>query len=277
MIFQRKISLQLIVLAGLSVVTCFANNSLLEKPPLNVSDRTLDLEQGKPFLVCTYNEQETFDALLNALKQIPWYKSNGYKIPLPPHPAFKDLEEHPEKIKSLDKDLYFKIFIAEVYKPLPLAQIQKILIENERLLLTALDRLSILNKQWGFKIFPQYKVILAKYGPGGRYHSGFGQIELNVSHEGLPCSYRPVQEIIIHEMVHIGIEDIIVKNFQLTHWEKEGLVDLICSFYFQDLLPYYKIQASGDKRIRECVTYENICNNLPESIKQYITIYPRDK
>jgi hypothetical protein len=47
-------------------------------------------------------------------------------------------------------------------------------------------------------------------------------------------------------MVHIGIEKNIVKEYQLTHWEKERVVDLICSLAFGDILHNYKLQPKGE-------------------------------
>lgn len=126
-------------------------------------------EDYQPFSVGNYNEQETFNMLLNILERMPWFKSNGYNVPVPSHPMFKDLEEHPEKIKIFDRDQYFKTFVAEVYKPLNCVPVQKMVANDRYLLLAALDRLRTLNKKWGFKIFPHYKIMLLLYGPGGRY------------------------------------------------------------------------------------------------------------
>ena len=39
---------------------------------------------------------------------------------------------------------------------------------------------------------------------------------------------------IIHEIIHTGIEHLIV-SYGVKHWYKERLVDLICHHYFSDL------------------------------------------
>lgn len=238
--------------------------------------QVLDLNQ-QTFLVGTYNDKEAFDSLLTILERMPFYKSNGYNVSVPSHPLFKGLEEHPENIKTLNKDQYFKTFVANVYKPLNCAPVQKMVDKEEFVLLAALERLQALNKQWGFKIFPHYNIMLVPYGPGGRYDAGLGLIELKVTDDGLPYSRKKLPETIIHEMIHIGIEDLIVKKFQLTHWEKEGLVDLIGFLYLKDLLPNYTVHPSCDENIRKYITLENICNDLPAAIKQYVALYPRDK
>lgn len=228
-------------------------------------------------LVYSQTPEEAFDNLLKILERMPFYKSSGYKVSLPTNPAFQDLAEHPEKIKGLDYGKYFTIFTSEGYKLLSGAAIQEILDKNNDTLLTVLARFQILSKKYGFKTFSQYKIIPILYGPGGRYYEDSGVIQLMVNDKGIPNSTRGTLETIIHEMVHIGIEDIIVRTLQLTHWEKEGLVDLICSLYFKDFLPIYKLQPSGDKNIQAFITYDNICNDLPGAVKQFIEKYPRKK
>ncbi len=269
---NKIVSLQRLLIAAFFGFTWLcAGQELIQQETKRESDVT------KNFIVHTPNEQEAFNELLGALKESFWYKNNGYKVPFPSHPAFKALEEHPEKIETLDWEKYFKTFVTEVYKPLNCAPIQKLLTDQESILLSALEKMQHLQQQWGFKIFPLYTIILGLYGPGGQYYSNCGNIVINVTAEGYPISQRPFCEIMIHEMVHIGIEDIIVQKFQLTHWEKEALVDVICSLYFNNLLPHYWIQPRGDKRIKEHVTYENIHSDLPSSIKQYASRYPREE
>ena len=43
--------------------------------------------------------------------------------------------------------------------------------------------------------------------------------------DGIPKTNRKPVLTIIHEMVHIGIENIIVKKYNLTHKEKEHARD----------------------------------------------------
>jgi hypothetical protein len=236
------------------------------------------------FLVRNYSEQEAFELVLGLAEFAPYFKSNGYDVYFPTHPIFKDLWENPEKVKilqvkNLDRGKYFKIFVSEVYESLDLVPVKKALTENSKILLMVMDRFNTLNKKWGFKIFQKYEITLTVWGPGGFYDSKFGKMGLSVDHKGFyePNEYTPngLTEIIVHELVHIGIETIIVREFKLSHWEKEGLVDLICELYFGDLLPEYKSQPKGDKKFREFVKYENIGNDLLETIRQYVLKYPR--
>lgn len=237
----------------------------IQVPQVNIKDI---------FPIIQFDEKDAFNQLISILERMPWYKKNGYNVPIPTHEAFKDLGENPEKIATIDKEKYYKIFVSGVYKPIDLIPVQACIDENAQCLRTVIERFNLLNKQWGFKIFPQYKIQLTLYSPGGRYWADLGTIELKVDQRGLR---QGTFRTIVHEMVHIGIEAIIVQKFHLSHWEKEGLVDTICSLYFSDLLPDYQMQNSGDTRIKEFITDKAmIVDDLPGTISKYILKYPRE-
>jgi hypothetical protein len=95
---------------------------------------------------------------------------------------------------------------------------------------------------YGFRTFGHYDVVLTLYGPGGGYDSSTGRITLFTDAEGHGRFDKPFAHTIVHEMVHIGIQKRIVEAKQLTHSDKERLVDRVCLLAFDDLLPGYKVQ-----------------------------------
>lgn len=223
------------------------------------------------FIVRNYTEQEAFDNLLQVLERMPFLNSNGFQFPVPSHPAFKDLAEHPAKIKNIDKDAYFKIFASEVYKTLDSTPAQTILDSDTQLPLV-LKKLTLLQQRWGFAIFNSYTVVPTTYGPMGRYNPHTGLTMLVVDDNGFPVtSKRP---LLVFAIVAIGINPI-VEKYHLQFWEKLGLIDLICSLYLGDLLPDYHMQKSDDKKILDFITHDDICNDLPGAIERYVTLYPR--
>lgn len=78
----------------------------------------------------------------------------------------------------------------------------------------------------------------------------------------------------VHEMVHFGIEESVVKRFKLTHWEKERLVDQICVQRFGSILLKYLLQPRGDKRIDPYINEDSL-KNLPAAVAEYTKRYPR--
>jgi hypothetical protein len=82
-------------------------------------------------------------------------------------------------------------------------------------------------------------------------------------------------ETVVHEILHIGIEEQIVKQFGLTHWEKERVVDQLCmKGDFVPIMPNYKPQLEGDVRIDPYVS-DNLLSSLPDSIQKFVTDFPR--
>ncbi len=86
---------------------------------------------------------------------------------------------------------------------------------------------------------------------------------------------KPIQRAPIHELVHIGIEEPIVKRFSLTHSEKERIVDKICMLKFKKEMPKYYIRKLWDIRVDKFVTKETLDMDLVKAISGYVKNYPR--
>ena len=120
-------------------------------------------------------------------------------------------------------------------------------------------------------MFDEYKIFLVLWSPGGSYDPRTGIIKIRADEQGNPTSVRKNKhETIVHEIVHIGIEELIVQKYKLKHWEKEYLVDTICKKYLGSLMPEYMSQRIV-KKMDKYVTKETIKNNLPSAIEKYIS------
>ena len=91
-----------------------------------------------------------------------------------------------------------------------------------------------LNNNWDFKVFDNYKIVLTYYGCGGSYHYKTGEIIIRHKRE----VKKPYFYTIFHEAIHIGIEENIVRKYNLSQQQKEALVDAMCGKY----LPNYMRQ-----------------------------------
>lgn len=223
------------------------------------------------FIVTTSNKEDDFMNLLNLLRRMPYFKKYGYKIDVPENKEFQELAEHPEKIDSIDKTKYYKIFIKDIYKEIPKTYMEKMLSDNSDNIDKIFAKLKKLKHNWNFKLFDMYEISLTKWSPGGSYNYHTGAIQIKVNDVGIP-TYSTDYQTLIHEIVHMGIEELIVKKYKLEHWEKEYLVDTICKVYLDKLMPGYQIQQSGKKyeKMRDFVNYGSIQKDLPNAIKQYI-------
>ena len=216
------------------------------------------------------NLEEEFNYLWWVINDLPFYEKNNYTVSLPDNQSFLDLI----KEKKLNKEKLFKMFEEEIYNP----KFFKLGIENLEKCRPVFDEASEIfgemNKKWRFKLFEEYNVLLTAYGPGGSYNpcgnkarivmltTDDGKFKINAIHN------------VIHEMVHLGIEDDIVEKFKLEHWEKEALVDSICILKFGSLLTNYRYQNNGNSKIREYINAETV-ENVPEIVKKYVNDYPR--
>ena len=125
-----------------------------------------------------------------------------------------------------------------------------------------------LRDNWGFKLFRRYEIVATVWGTEGAYEHEDGVILLRVNREGRRTSAygEPLEHTVVHEVVHIGIEEVIVRRYSLGHDMKEFLVDAICSIYLKELMPEYESQV--DFRGMEVPKYDVIKGDLPGFIER---------
>lgn len=217
--------------------------------------------------------KEEFDYLWYTLKQLPFFEENNYKVELPNHPVFQKLAEKSPNFSKVNKVSLFNLFKKEVYDQDFFKQ-GIITLESCRPIFDkAIPKFIDMNKKWDFKTFQKYNVLLTRYGPGGSYNPYQGKIIMMTDTDGSFKKFRP-QETVIHEIIHIGIEENIVNHFVLNHWEKEALVDLICTLKFGDILPKYQMQSQENIKVNDYINLKSL-DQLPKAIEKYITAFPR--
>jgi len=222
-------------------------------------------QSAHKIIVRAQTADEEFEYLMKVLRRMDFYNQHGYKIPIPDHPFFLDISNNLDLLNSLDMKKAKNIFREEVYNQLFFQKGLETVNKNIKLVERAIKRMEEW-KNWKFKLFPKYEVRLTSYGPGGTYDFNHGNIIMKTKESGE--FVRTPYHTIVHEIIHIGIEESIVEKFELTHVEKEGLVDSICANYFNDSLIDYIVQDRGDKKIFNLVSKDNIME-LPKIIENY--------
>lgn len=215
---------------------------------------------------------DEFDYLWYLLKKLSVSRRKGYDPLLPAHPAFDQIAQDPSTIAATNKDRLKRIFTEEIFKKEDYALALKPFEGKRDLIERCFPIFTKFQKEWEFKIYPKYEVVLTKYGTGAIYDPEDGIIVARGNSED--TSGDNLAESVIHEMVHLGIEENIVRRFNLTHWEKEELVDQICAVGLKEIIPDYILQDCGDG-VGDLQLDSKSLLDLPVVIKRYIQNHPR--
>ncbi|NGX32121.1 MAG: hypothetical protein K1060chlam4_00161 [Candidatus Anoxychlamydiales bacterium] len=220
------------------------------------------------------SREEGFNDLKYFIGNRKRYEENGYKLTLPNSNSLQNLYNKPNLL-SKNEQLYRSIFYKKIYDvSLYLKDFKEIFI-TQSILQKAAEKLQVLNKNWGFNIFEKYEIVLTLSGPDARYNLTKNQLLYLVTPKDLKKTVH-CYETIIHEMVHIGVDQMIVRQYNLNYVEKERLVDLICKIYLKELLPNYREQKIINTHIDEFVDENSILNDLPLAIARFVEKHPRD-
>lgn len=231
-------------------------------------------------LVAQVNQIATVKPTAQAEAQYVWrtvcdmnfFDKNGYNVALPQHPYLDKIvamvrqQQLPNSAyDSLQVVMEHSIFDSQKYQK----GIEQV-IAAIPIIEKALERMKEYAPLWNFKIFAQYQLNLTLYGPGGSYDCNNGSILLQTTAEGKFKMYSNPAYTIIHEMVHIGIEQPIVQKYQLPHAIKEQIVDLFVEKHFKDLLPEYRKQPMGNQKVEELLQTKDDFKNLPKKVEQLV-------
>jgi len=216
-------------------------------------------------------EDEAFEYIIYQSKLLPYSKKHGYNITLPKHEAFKKLYENPGA--SFDRQALKKIFVTEFYNKSSLEQRLKVAYNIKWVIEKALQKLAKLKKKWGFDVKQKYEIVFTPYGMDAIYqHSPeLGKITF-AANSDIVRQPGGLEVTAIYEIVNIGIDNL-VKRYNLGHWQRERIIDLIIMFYLKDVVPYYVPvplnEKKGDKRLDLFIDTEKAVEDLPAAIEKF--------
>jgi hypothetical protein len=115
---------------------------------------------------------------------------------------------------------------------------------------------------------------VTKFGTGGSYNAETGKVILLAGKDGIYGKRHPGAKA-IHEFLHTGVEDTIVEPYQLTHHEKERLVDRIFFSGFVDIIPEYTYAFPNEATEMDSYITRDSLENVPAAVRQYVNDHPR--
>lgn len=190
-------------------------------------------------------EQEA-TSIWRTINAIEFLEQQGYKIHLPENDLIDSLilKSKNGEFGNEDFPQIYNLLEANIYKESNYALALNQAKTQEALINTLVHQLVTVKNSWNwsFKTFEQYPVLFTLYGTGGSYDPDLGTVTLFTTKEGRFMNYDKPANTIIHEIVHMGIEQSIVQKYNLPHGLKERIVDTIVFLLFKESLPEYKIQ-----------------------------------
>ena len=216
-------------------------------------------------------EQEA-QQVWNTIRDINFFDQHGYTINLPQGPLIDTLLQRARQgqlsdthFNQLSAFMENTVFRKEDYEKghsktqARLPQLNKMIAQ-----------IDTTNYHWPFKRFPHYQVYLTLYGPGGSYNPDAGTIILYTTTKGQFKQYDDPANTLIHEIVHIGIENAIIQRYQVPHPLKERLVDTFVIKHFGQQLPEYRRQNMGDPNIDPLLTQKSDFQNLHQIVETFL-------
>ncbi|WP_420601846.1 hypothetical protein [Flagellimonas sp.] len=204
------------------------------------------------------------------LQDIPFFEKNNYQVNLPAGTLVADLKSK-SKTGELSDDDYerLKIFIRDsIYNRSDYLKGYEKIGDEKALINTMINKIDRSNFNWDFKRFETYQINLTLYGPGGSYDPDEGSILIFTAPEGQFKNYDNPANTIIHEIVHMGVEESIIQKYKVPHPLKERIVDSFVFLNFSAILPEYRIQDMGEFRIDPYLKTKEDLKKLDKFVEQ---------
>lgn len=218
-------------------------------------------------------QQET-TSIWRTINDIDFLREQGYTINLPEDELIDSLifKSQEGTFQNSDFPLIYNLLETKIYSEDKYNQAIKKMREQDALInkiIEQIDSSKHLN-DWDFKMFSTYKVVITLYGTGGSYDPDEGIITLFTNTDGNFMNYKNPANTIIHEIVHMGMEESIVKKYNLSHGLKERIVDRFVYLMFREPLPDYRIQNMGDTRIDDYLKEKEDFYSLDSLLSKFV-------
>lgn len=223
------------------------------------------------FSVHISTPQQEAEYTCQLIEGLRYYTSRGYTPELPEHPLVDSLRQQSEQGRfdpaacaALGPLFEEELYAAGPYRR-PFRQAAAVLPDIDQVH----DTFGHYAELWGYRAFDRYEIFLTLYGPGGTFDSQEGAIWLMITDAGSFKMGDDPASVIVHEAVHIGLDEPIVQRFGLSQQATERLVDRFVADHFGELLPDYRLQSLGDPAVDRYLDQPDSWDRLPEYIAEY--------
>ena len=208
----------------------------------------------------------------STLRDIKFFEEHNYSVSLPSGQLIDELKKKGRqgKLGEADYSRLESFMHKHVYKVENYQKSRSIISAAIPTLLVFLQDMESKKWDWDIAFFPTYRIQMTLYGPGGSYHPDDGSIVIFTTPDGRFKQYNDPTNTLIHEMVHLCIEESIIQTYQVPHSLKERLVDRFVKISYGDKLPEYRIQPMGDTDLDQFVTSNTDLQNLASIVEEFM-------
>lgn len=212
---------------------------------------TVPLSSRDYFDIKIPTAEEEADYIWRTLIDITFFEQYNYQLSLPQGALIEELKAKSRNKQLSDQDQErLRNFVAtQVYNKADYQAGYLKIRQQLKLLNKMTRRLKRHKRDWSFQIYDTYKIVLTLYGPGGSFDPDTGQIIVYTTSDGRFKTSDNAAHVIIHEVIHIGIEKSIVQDLEVPHALKERIVDQLVVVYCNRWLPDYRVQNMGETRV----------------------------
>lgn len=227
---------------------------------------------------------DAYSLFLNNINRIDWYEENGRPYFLKSlrqmeNPLINQMIDERKDLKKDERSYVEKFrspFLEKLYHPERYERIAHEILSYEDTFDKIYPKFQSMQNSWGFKIWPEYVIDLNMYVSNGSYNSNTGHIILGVKGGGIEINPSTIN-LVMHEMIHLGIEKLIVRDRQgrtlLQQNEKERVVDNLCRYagkgvFSDELLQFQKITEPFS--YMDAFVREQPQKNLVQEIQRFL-------
>lgn len=216
-------------------------------------------------------EEET-DYVWRTIIDIAFFEQHNYQLSLPQGPMIEKLKvkSRAKQLTDEDYEQLKNFMVTRVYRKQDYIAGYEKIAEQEVLLNKMIRRLGRHKRDWSFKVYESYPVVLTLYGSGGSYDPDNGRIIVFTTSDGRFKTSDNAAHVVIHEVVHIGLEQSIIQVLKVPHVLKERIVDRFVLAYFRKWIPSYRVQEMGEDRIDPFLQKKKDAKVLKSKVKQVL-------
>ena len=206
------------------------------------------------------------------IRDIAFFESHGYQVNLPKGKLIQDMIEKSKKgeFGSDDFSRLYQFMEDSVYRKSDYEKGIEEVKARISFLEDLVDQISTADWAWKFKLYDTYRIELSLYGSGGSYRPDNGSILLFTTTEGGFKNYKDPAYVLIHEIVHLGVEASLIQQYQVPHAMKERVVDSIVFYFFGESLPEYSRQEMGDNRLDAYIQSKEDLGKVDEALAKIL-------